>query len=280
MAHPIAIPTGDVLADNQPLVTLAQNVQDSLARRGITVEIGEERLATPEYADIPDGHTIPDFMTDGSGVAGKIMDGRDPFDFRLRESGAGEANSEGRSLFTAEAVRENWSVDDVVGHLVESGQFEAARIGIADYVRSGVDPANVVAWAVVTYYKGVAAERIITSIDRFTKAGVSNDQAGQDVYDRERPSDDMLRQVKCVTHDERVDGYLYYQVDCRGNLWVGDELKDVAGKVADEVDRVGDARCKGVEIPNTLTYRTHTHYKADHRPHVSNQSATYRYIDW
>lgn len=262
-------------------VGLYETVRQMAENAGFTVSPADSLLRVPEYHDLPDGWVIPDFMTDGSGVSGAVRDGLHGLDFQLRESQDGEAAETDKSHFTAVAVREGWSFEDIVAHLLETGQFEAATVELAEIVRDDVNPADVTAWAVATYLKGIAAERLLTATDGFAKAGVSNDQAGDDVYVLDgRSGGQKLAQVKCVTVDKQADDHIYYQFTPDGEMVYGDDYKAVISAVADKSDRVGDTRKAGNDIPKTVIGRTHTRYKCGQRPHVSNDSATYRYIGW
>lgn len=276
-----AIPTTvDGQPVNNPVLALADTVGNVARARGVDTQMAANWLQTP--ADAPDGHVIPDFMTDGTGVAGAIRDGLRGLDFTLRETQDGEAKTQDGSHFTAVAVREAWAVDDVVGHLIDSGQWETAAVKLAEVARDDVNADNVVAWAVVTYLKGVVAERLLTATDRFSKAGVSNDQAGDDVYVTDGSQGPQeLRQVKCVTHDEQKDDHIYYQFDARGQMWYGEDYKEVANRAIRDIPRVGDGRKAEVEITGTLTRRTHSNYRRSWRPHISNEKGgTVRYINW
>lgn len=269
----------------RPILSLLESVTTAATRAGYDEHtIDSQALRVPERADIGDGHLIPDFMTDGTGVAGAIRDGSHGLDFRLREAQTGEANREGKSLFTAVAVREDWSIPEVVEHLAETGQLRAATVELADVVRDDVNPANVVIWAVVTYLKGVVAESILTGLDRFSKSGVSNDQNGDDAYDSLNDNDrNGLVQIKCITFDDQRDDHIYYQFDCRGNLHYGDDLREVHNSVVDKCDRVGDTRKGGVEVTGTLTMSAvaQSHYRQEFRPSVTSaQGGTVRYIQW
>lgn len=281
---PNAITTDDVEPSGSITmhVGLYETVRQVAENHGFTASTAESLFRVPEWHDIPSGYVIPDFMTDGTGVSGAVRDGIKGLDFKLREARVGEAAETDKSHFTAVAVRDDWDFEEIVKHLIETGQFGDAIRQISEVCpRAGVDPVDVVVYAIATYLKGVAAERLLTSTDGFSKAGVSNDQAGDDVYVLDGRSDGQtLAQVKCVTVDEQHDNHIYYQFTPDGEMVYGDDYKAVIQMVADKSGRVGDTRKAGNDIPKTVIGRTHTRYKCEQRPHVKNDAATYRYLGW
>lgn len=276
--------TTDVADSTAVHVDIGDDVSAALRTHNIDAPTWSDTLRVRSHGEIPGAevgaYVTPDFTTDGTATAAAIRDGRGALSFKLRSAGPGEANDEGRELFTAVAQNGEWTTTDIVDHLVETGQFKAAVDEVRPVVRDDVEPTHVVAWAVATYLKGVIAEQVITSTDDFSKAGVSNDQAGDDVYDN-TADDRPLRQVKCVTCNDAPDHVLWYQFDGRGNIHYGDDRSEVAQAAIEDIPHVGDGRCKGVVINSTLTYRTHTSYTAAERPCPSkDRNGTYRYIGW
>lgn len=265
--------------DSNPYTELLTDVNSLLRARGYEPEITPESLSVAEYQDLPDGMLIPDFMTDGTDVKHAVRDGSHGLNFQLRETGAGEANTAGSSHFTAVATREDWSLPEIVEQLHTSGQIEKAKNQLKQVVRDGVRTIDVVAWALTIYVMGVEMERVVGSLDRFSKAGVSNDQAGDDFYDNDR--DGRLVNLKHVSVDNQNPDWVYYQYDDRGNVVIGENCTDVHNAAMSNVQRVGDSRKSGVDIPGTVAKRTESgYYTHESRPHIKHKGGTYRYISW
>lgn len=215
----------------------------------------------PAHSDLDTGKgRTPRFMTDGTDTAEMVRTGT-AFPFSVEERIEGYfGESSGSSNVTTFFVRESLAIDDVVRDLEMTGQIEAACRKVAPFLADDVRPIDVVAYAVATYAKGWMAERLLVEeTDRFSKGSVSQDQGGLDVFDRQV---DDWRQVKSVTVDDRVDGWLYYQWDMRGGLHVGDTLKDVNASA-----------CSVAGVPKTTAYRCHSAY-------TDGEGQTYRYIWW
>lgn len=270
--------TNDEVSSNNPMVDLYDLVARLVAEAGFDVSMSDELLAVPAHSELVDGYVIPDFMTDGTGTAGEIRDGRGALNFTLRETGDGEAKDADKSHFVAVAIREGWTFAELVEHLLESGQFETAAREQDEISRSDVSGVDVAAYAVATYLKGVLAERVLTDSEHFSKAGIANDQAGQDVYVKGEHNE--LRQVKCVTVDSQNPDHIYYQFDCRGNLWFGENCTETAAAAVEGVERIGHTAKKECDLQATVVRRTDTKYTTADRPHVRGKEATYRYIGW
>jgi len=226
-----------------------------------TYEAG--RLETDDRAA---GGVTPDFMHDGTQTAKAVWTGvATPFTWSNEVRGAG--TTEGSAHMTTGFVRAERTIEETVAHLCETLQIDMAAQAFEGIVADGVNPVEVTFYAVATYAKGWLAERVITATDRFSKGSQSNDEAGQDVYDKDRQA---YRQVRPVTNRENDhDDCLYYQWDMRGSLVVGDDFKEV-NKAAGEVS--GRVVPYTGEITPTLTLRAHSSYTHDGR--------TYRYLWW
>lgn len=228
-----AIPTG--VESDKPIVRhIIELTEREMTRHGYDVSIVEQ-CQPPEGSGLPVNSGItPAFLTDGSDVSEMIRNGvAFPFSIETEIDGYfGE--SSGSSNVTTFFVRDDMSIPEVIEKLHVTGQIEVAAQKIEAFCQD-VEPINVVAFAIATYAKGWLAEMFLTQHDRFSKGSVSQDKGGLDVYDNEIGD---WRQVKCVTKDSRVSGWLYYQFDMRGNIHFGDDLNDVnksAVRVANEV---------------------------------------------
>lgn len=220
-------------------------------------DIERYKAGDTETDDRPRGGVTPDFMTDGSQIAEAIRTGV-AFPFSWREAVDGAGTNAGSAHMTTTFVRAQKTIQETVAHLCETGQIDMAAGDVVSFCQGGVNPVEVTFYAVATYAKGWLAERIITDADRWSKGSQSNDEAGQDVFDRERGE---YRQVKCVTKDKQEEGWLYYQWDMRGTLVVGDDYLEVHEQA---VDVTG--------MPKTVTRRTHGRY--------THNGQRYRYIWW
>jgi hypothetical protein len=195
-------------------------------------------------------------------------------DFSLREATPGESDKMGASHVTAVFVREGYDLRSTIEHLSETGQLESARAVATTVARDDVSASEVVAFAVATYAKGWLVECLLADTDRFSKGSVSNDQAGQDFFDRESGK---YVQVKCVTYKSQEDDHIYYQFDMRGGIHFGENVSEVVNAAADVSGRVG----RGKDLQTTLTYRADSRYRNSNRPSVTSQKGgTYRYMWW
>lgn len=237
---PQCLPIEGTTDEPTPKATL-RTVYDALADHGYELP-APETYESEAHDPFKTGCGLtPEFMHDGTDVAEVIRTGvATPFSWTEAVEGAG--TTDGSSHMTTVFVREQKTIEETVAHLCETGQIDLAVAKMEAFTADDVDAVEAVAYAVATYAKGWLAERIITADDRWTKGSQSNDEAGQDVYDRETGE---YRQVKCVTKDKAVDGWLYYQWDMDGGLWVGDSHTDVNA-----------AAIEGTDMPKTLTRRS------------------------
>lgn len=210
-------------------------------------------VGVTESDDRPRGLGLPGFMQGEPGEgrtaeAKFVTDARAALSHTGGETPDGAATGDGSSHFTTPFVRDGMTVRQAFRFLLHSGQFGTlvAEARADDGITA--DPVHVALWAVVTYAKGWVAEAVLAATERFSKGSQSNDEHGDDVYDRD---DGAYKQVKCVTVDKQAPGHIYYQWTCRGGLVYGSDYVAVNKEAGQVSGRVGDGRKKGVEMGAT-----------------------------
>lgn len=256
----------DSIDNEHPVALAAESVENAMSEFWVSVD-----LRGPLLARSPDeGRAVTPNLS--APVNELIRSGIFPFTLSDMLERQNPGTDTGSSNVTAIHVLLENTVEETVKLLANTGQLDDAT-EIFESQRTASDPSAewLTTYCVFTYSKGWVAEQIITNHPRFSKGGVTNDQAGQDVrdettqrYKQVKPVSTYARKSPDVFKNKETD-HVFYQWKADGGLTLGD---------TDAANAVNKAA-----IPDDMSA---TLAKSCHKQRYAHpdDGAGYRYLWW
>jgi len=123
----------------------------------------------------------------------------------------GQLVTEGKEMVTSRYVWGNWTISEVVNHLVKTGQVSSALDEMVEYQpqKSQEFHEQVIVWAIFLAAKGWQAERELdVHSERYAKMWETHDLAGTDFKDTQENEDVNLKSYTFGRFKRQDEGYL------------------------------------------------------------------------